>query len=434
MTFSDYFKMSSAERRGLRARLYALRTDSKAGEPAPLNYEAQQPPLAYVPLAVLQWIAPEASIPWMVYRLRLFGAFASLSLMVYATLRLGQSMGLRPAYLSASVFLLLVTQNVYGAVAHVANDWLSAPLIPLLFLAAESFWRKPAPRTAALFALTLAAGLLAKAYFLAFVPFAIGLVLWIARRQIWVFAGLLALTAGPWYLRNLLLYDSLTGLQTSIRSIPNSAVIKTFWSVSWPSALRGMLHAALWNANNSFTTFSRTTLDLMLILLGAGAALWLRLLCKKQGQPADWLIAGGTAVFSATLIYAMVLAGTMVGGVYPNATAWYSAGLLPGMFLVAIKGLSDAGRTGRWLAKAVLATSVYVLALTYFFKLIPLYAGLERRADFRMLYAIYWQRAGETFARLGDASMLNGVTVTALALATVVLAGFVCCRVCRALD
>jgi hypothetical protein len=432
--FDAYFKMDAAARRDLRARLYTLSPELRTKQTGPYNYEAQQPPLAYVPLAAMQWVAPGGAIPWRVFRLRLFCVFASLALLIYAAARLGQSMGMNPAYLAAAVFLLLTTQNLYAAVAHVANDWLSVALIPLLFLAAERFWRKPEDRQTALFALALTAGLLAKSYFLIFVPFAFLLVLWGGRKQVWLFTGLVAALAGPWYARNLLLYDSLTGLQASVRAIPRAAIVQTILSTSWPRALAGMARGTLWNANSSFTSFSQTTLNVLLLLLAAGGAFWLLGIRHRRGTPAEWMLFGGSSVFAAVPIYAMVLASTGLGLVYSNANSWHSAGLLPGAFLLAMRGFSRGGRTGRWLARAALALNVYILALTYFAKLIPLYAGFDGRANIRFLSALYLHQRGELVARLSDAAMLSGGVVIALALATTVYTGILAYRLCRALD
>ena len=432
--YSEYFKMDPAARRALRARLFALPPELRTKETGPPNYEAQQPPLAYLPLVAMQWVAPGGSLLRRVFRLRLFCVFASLALLIYALARLGQSMGMNPAYLAAAVFLLLTTQNLYAAVAHVANDWLSVALIPLLFLAAERFWRKPEARQAALFALTLAAGLLAKSYFLIFVPFALLLVLWAGHKQVWLFAGLVAALAGPWYVRNVLLYDSLVGLQASVRAIPRAAVIQLFLSTSWPPALAGMARAMLWNANSSFTSFSQATLTVLLLLLAAGAAFWLRSVRKGRAAPAEWLVPVGSAVFAAIPIYAMVQASASLGRVYPTANSWHSAGLLPAVFLLAMRGFSSGGCAGRWLARAVLGLSVYILALTYFAKLMPLYAGFEGRATLAFLSDICWRQRGEFITRLGDTAMLGGVTVMALALATTVYAVVLGYRLSRALD
>ena len=434
ISYRSYFEMDAAARRDLRARLFALPPELRTRETGPPNYEAQQAPLAYLPLVAMQWVAPGSALPWRVFRLRLFCVFASLALLVYAVARLGQSMGMNPAYLAAAVFMLLMTQNLYAAVAHVANDWLSVALIPILFLAAERFWRKPDTRQAALFALALAAGLLAKAYFLIFVPFAFLLVLWAGRKQVWVFAGLIAALAGPWYVRNVLLYDSLAGLQGPVRSIPRAAVVQTIWSTSWPQALAGMARGLLWNGNSSFTSFSQATLNVLLLLVAAGGVYWLLGVRKSRGTPAEWLVFSGSVLFTAIPIYAMVLANAGLGQVYSNANSWHGAGLLPGAFLLAMSGFSRGGRAGRWLARAMLAAGVYVLAVTYFAKLMPLYAGFEGRANIRLLSGLYLQQRGEFLARLSDAAMLNGGAVMALALATTVCAVVLGYRLSRALD
>jgi hypothetical protein len=432
--FNAYFGMDAAARRDLRARLYTLPPELRTRQTGPYNYEAQQPPLAYLPLVAMQWAAPGGALPWRVFRLRLFCVFASLALLIYTVARLGQSIGMNPAYLAAAVFMLLTTQNLYAAVAHVANDWLSVALIPLLFLAAERFWRKPEARQAALFALTLSAGLLAKSYFLVFVPFAFLMVLWAGRRQVWIFAGLVAALAGPWYIRNVLLYDSLVGLQASVRAVPLADIVRTFLSTSWPAALAGMARGLLWNANSSFVAFSRATLNVLLSLLAAGAAFWLRSVRGRRGQPAEWLVFSGSALFTAIPVYAMVLANTGLGQVYSNANSWHGAGLLPGAFLLAMRGFSSGGRAGRWLARAALGLSVYILVLTYFAKLIPLYGGFDSKATVGFLSGLYLYHRGELVSRLGDAAMLSGSAVIALALATTVCGAVLGYRLARALD
>jgi hypothetical protein len=434
ISYRSYFEMEPAARRAMRGRLYSGQALPEVGRPAPHNYEAQQPPVAYLPLAAIEWAIPGGALPWRAYRLRLFCAFLSLALVVYASLQLGELMGLRRAYLGAAVFLLLATQNLYGAIAHVANDWLSVALIPLLFLAAERFRQRPAVREAVVFALTLAAGLLTKSYFLVFVPFAVLLVLWVGRKQIWVFAGLVAAAAGPWYLRNVLLYDSLSGLQASVRAIPHADVMRVFWSVRWSPALLGLARSALWNSNSSFGIFSQTTLNVLLLLLTAGAALWLRGALRKQATPAAWLVVAGCAVFSVIPIYVMVLFGTVFKGIVTNANSWHSAGLLPGVFLLAMSGFSQGGRPGRWLARGTIAAGVYVLVLTYFAKLIPLYAGFEGRANLRFLSSLYFAQPAAVMARLGETAMLSGGVVVILALATTVCGVVLGCRLARALD
>ena len=50
ISYSEYFKMDPAAQRALRARLFALPPELRTKEAGPPNYEAQQVPLAYLPL------------------------------------------------------------------------------------------------------------------------------------------------------------------------------------------------------------------------------------------------------------------------------------------------------------------------------------------------------------------------------------------------
>jgi hypothetical protein len=104
------------------------------------------------------------------------------------------------------------------------------------------------------------------------------------------------------------------------------------------------------------------------------------------------------------------------------------------VFLLTMSGFSQAGRAGQWLARGTIAVCIYVLALTYFAKLIPLYAGFDGRANLRSLSSLYFQQPAAVLARLGETALLGGVVVAILALATTGWALVLAWRLARALD
>ena len=281
LTFQEFFALSPAERRERRERLYSIPARLRAETGVPFNHEAQQPPLAYLPLALIEHIARAAPLYQRVWLMRMFTALASLALLLFGVERLGIRMALPPAWRAAAMFLLCSTQSVYAASAHACSDWLSVPMIALLFLTADYFYTRRDTRSTLLFAAVLATGLLAKAYFLVFVPFAVALVLFARARQVVPFLGLLAILAGPWYIRNWALYHSVTGLQTAVRVVPLRAVLDTAHSIRWPTTLAGLARGTLWTA--IFLSFSWVTLSIMLVLLAVGFTF--RLLVTRKQPP-----------------------------------------------------------------------------------------------------------------------------------------------------
>ena len=332
-----------------------------------------------------------------------------------ATWTLGGKLDLPSGYRQAAVLLVLSTQMVYAAAAHVANDWLSIPLAPLLFLAALRFDERRDTRSASLLAITLSAGLLAKAYFLAFAPFTFGLVAWRNRRSLAVFAAIAGLCAGPWYLRNWMLYGNISGLQPSVASIDGGTLAGSFLAVPWPSALAAAARSSLWLANGSFSTFSATTLNLALLALGAGLVLWVRSALRRPPEAAEWIVIAGSAIYGAVLVYAIATFYVLSRHAATGATPWYSPALFPGLFCLALSGLARSGKVGRAILGLMLCLWTYIAGATYFAKLIPMYAGFGAQARPAALLDLYLHRRGPLFASLAFTTMIPPPAVVALA-------------------
>src|SRR2546429_8770830 len=100
----------------------------------------------------------------------------------------------------------------------------------------------------------MASGLLIKASLLVFLPMVL------LTPRAWLSAAILAVLAGPWYLRNILLYHNVTGTVDTTSGIGPAELIRAAASVPWLSSISAMAHTGLWTGNNSFTTFSVSTL------------------------------------------------------------------------------------------------------------------------------------------------------------------------------
>jgi hypothetical protein len=434
MTYSQYFEKTSSERAQMRRALWHLPVELQGQYTGHQNYEAQQPPLAYLLAALVDAVCAGWPLPLRVWLLRLVFGGLSITAFVLVTWKLGERLEIDIPYRSAALFFLLATQMVYASVVHVANEWLSLPLIPLLFLTADTFRRRPTTRGALWFAAVLSAGLLAKAYFLVFVPLAVLFALWVSRRHCAVALLVVALAAGPWYVRNWILYHHLTGIQPAVAAVPMEAVGRLVRSTWWPSALLDAGRAALWTANNTFATFSAATLDCLLALLAAGIALFLRDCHKRGTSTTEWIVLGGSLLYLPVPLYAIMVFGALEGKAQPNATAWYSVGLLPGMFLITMSGCARAGRWGRWFATLLVALCTYVVAATYFVKLIPLYAGYGAQGRASSLAVLYLQHAGDLMERLGQTALAGAWAVIALSGAVVLMGVFLGVQLTRRLD
>jgi hypothetical protein len=143
----------------------------------------------------------------------------------------------------------------------------------------------------------------------------------------------------------------------------------------------------LWTGNNSFTAFSSTTLNLVLLLLAAGLCFYLS---HRPWRPPERVAIAAIVLFCASLAYISVtfFAGSK-GGAFA-AVPWYMQGLLAPVLLLAFLGMSRAGRWGSLLARLTVLLWGYVLAATWLAKLIPMYGGFpESRAHLSSLWTWY---------------------------------------------
>lgn len=425
-SYSEYFALPATEQRRRRLALGDL--------PAGLrqiahgsNYEGQQPPLAYLLLAPIDRTMREMPLMSRVLVLRGCGALLAVIAYLAAFALLGRRMAIPESYTQTMAFCFLSLQNVFGSVAHIANDWLALPLIVLLFLAADAYWASPGRRRALVLGAVLAAGLLTKSYFLIFVPAAL-LVGW--RHGFWI-AVVAGFLAGPWYWRNVELYGSVSGLQEAVRPVSSAAMLAMARQMDWPGSVLGMARASLWTGNNSFVSYSMATLNVYLALVAGALGLWAAKVWQRGGSSGEWIVAGGTALFTIIPVYAMVLHGALNGEVSANANSWHTAGLLPGVFLLAAAGCGAWPRIGRWLAAGICLLSFYLLTTTYFVKLFPLYSGFSGSAGWASLRILYGDGGREMFSRLDRTALWGGASLGLAAGFLCVYAAVTCWWLCR---
>ena len=429
MTFSEYFALPAAERAARRAALWRTPTEwrgtVKPG--ANSNYEAQQAPLAYLALAPLDILWAREPLPVRVLRLRLVCAVAAVLLCFGAALALARRLEMGTAVTSLMLLLLLCAQMFYGATAHVANDWLAVGLSAWFFVALVRYLQQPTLRAAIWLGAVVGAGLLTKAYFLAWAATA-ALAAVLGRRariaQAGAFALVLCAMAAPWFLRNLHVYGSLSVMQQTMRGVKHHDILRAALTLPWGKTLAAQLRGALWTGNSSFNSFSRTTLNLILILLGMALVAWLVTVRRaRQGALERWL-AIALGIFGLALAYACaVFHAYRAGSVH--LMSWHTAaGFLP-LACLAACGPRRAGAAGKWLASALAIGFAYLNIATYAIKLIPQYAGCDAgRFRWHEFHNCYVAAGDRTLRLLSDTAL--GPAWLILALAPVVSALALC--------
>ncbi len=393
-TFDRYFALSPADRARQRGALETIPPADRRVDSAHTNYEAQQPPLAYLMLAVPDLPLADAPLPQRALWLRLTGAVVAALITFFAAAGLFRELALPPCYRALGLFCLFACQMYWATVAHIANDALALALAIWFASAAAAFANRPRVAGALHLALATALGLLTKAYFLPLLLLAVCLVAWLCLRGLPGFAAVVGLLAGPWYLRNVLLYHNLSGLLMASGATTPGRVLGSLTEVEWHRTIPYMLRATLWTGNNSFTSFSALTLNLLLALLAVGLILYAAQSWRKRPGTAEWSVLGFIAVYSAAVLLVVANDVNFLGGASAGAAPWYTEVLLPPVLAVSFLGLSRSRRAiGLPISLGILLLWTYLCAATYLVKLIPLYGGYQQgRATLPEIW--HWYRSG----------------------------------------
>jgi hypothetical protein len=386
-TYEEYFGLPADKQLAIRAELYQSPGDRRwSGSPF-LNYEAHHPPLAYALMAMVERALEGMALPWRVLVLRVLVAIAGTLLLFAGMRRLMSALEVGEGFDDAAVLCVLMCQMTTATMAHVANDWLAVPLSVWLLVVMIGAWRGPGMVAGAKVGGVLAMGLLTKAYFLAFLPLVVvGCLLLRAWRMWLVITGMVALIAGPWYLRNWLHYGVISGMQEGRAAISVGLMMSTAMQLDWPRLVLVNARRALWTGNNLFLAFSTKTLNVILTVL---ASCVLMGLARGRHRVAGWVTAGHCATFATALAYSTVISTIYTQGVADGPSPWYSQVVMGPLIAVGMLGCSRMGRVGQWLGSGLVGVFGYVLVVGYWGKLIPAYAGYVDRAAVGVLFERY---------------------------------------------
>lgn len=415
ISFEDWFAFSPSERARREELVASISPNLRSESSALQNYEAQQAPLAYLLLAPLDRLLASIHLRARVLVLRIIIAVIATLLLLFACNALCDELGLSERFKLAALFCIFSTQIVWAAITHVANDWLSILLAAWFFVWLVRFTKTGSQKDAMILAVITALGLLAKAYFIAFVP-----VLAVAfirqairnrtRRLIVGLAALVALAiAAPWYIRNLLVYRNVSGMQESVKGAKTAQILDAARQIDWPRSLIESARWSLWTGNGCHFSFSQRTLNLELILLlaafGAFFFHW-----KQIKNPEKWVLAS-IAAFIAALLYDLCLTWVDTHGMQTTTGPYYSPCILPAIYILAFLGFERTGKAGRVLATALCLVSFWIALITYAFKLIPSYGGNWGKASVTSILA-WW--SGQPLAALTGVTLASPSAVISL--------------------
>jgi len=430
MTYSEYFALPDRERAARRDALWNM----PAGEReivrpgANMNYEAQQTPLAYLLLAPLDMLWAQEPLPVRVLRLRLFCAIVAVLVCFGAALTLAHLLEMDRAATSLMLALLVSAQMFYGATAHVANDWLSVSLAACSLVILLRYLNAPDMRGALALGVVVGLGVMAKASSLAWAAVAalVVLVMLLRRRariaQALAFASALLAVIAPWFLRNYYLQGSFSVMQQTMRGVGAGDALHAALTLPWLETIATQLRSALWTGNSSFTTFSRSTLNVVLALVGLALAAWVATQARARRAALERWMVVALGVFALALAYAYsVFYATRPG--LAHLMPWHAVAVFPPLACLVACGTRRAGNAGRWLAAGLVLGFVYLNIATYILKLIPLYGGCDvGRMKWRELHTCYVANADRTFRLLFDTALGPAWLIFALAAAVSVLA------------
>jgi hypothetical protein len=397
IAFENWFAFSPAERARRIRELRAIPWTQRKQPSALLNYEAQQTPLAYLLLAPLDALFSQCDIPTRILFLRLILALAATALTFGACICLCKELGLLDPFRLILLAGFFEMQIFAAAVCHIANDWLSITAGTWFFALMASLINRARTRDAYLLSLVIATGLLAKAYFLAFLPVFLAVLLYVKWRSrlpaktVVISLLIILLLAGPWYLRNLLLYKALAGLQEDVGVTGGPDVLTAWQHMNWPKTLLDSARLSLWTGNESHISFSQATLNLELLFISV--ALLLFAVHVKKMRPVELWTILASLIFLAALLYDLCIAA----GAHELQTTtgpYYAPCILPAVLALACLGLQRSGTIGKFLAIAGGLLSAWIAALTYIAKLIPYYGGFIGRSTLGSLWHWWTDRNG----------------------------------------
>ena len=417
VSYPEFFSWPEYRRQQAHEKLASIDPNLRWNPSDFINYEGLQAPLAYAVLALPERITARFPLPMRVLMLRIIAGTLGAVLLFLAAIRLVSQLEIISPHGEVALFCAFSSQMIWATMAHVANDWLAVPLTVWLLVTTIDYAKCPSVRRAVSLSILLSLGLLTKAYFIAFIP-AIAVC---AFRRRWLDLGvsiiLLLGLAGPWYVRNLERYNTISGMQELRDGVNPSAAIPYLRIERLPAGIEAYARSALWTGNNTFRTFSIWTLRGLLIAWLFALILW----AVTRHRMAEWIVVLHSGLFILALAYNAATNYVGSHGKSASPGAWYGQVLLVPILALGFLGTSRSRKAGRVIATALLLIFGYILATTYWVKLMPLYGGFEGRTSLSSMAMLYVHRLPMLAAGLNELCLGRATYVFLMASVVLVL-------------
>jgi hypothetical protein len=411
-SYPEFFGWPESMRQQAHRQLRNIDTSLRWQRSNILNYEALQAPLAYAILALPERALARMPLPSRVLLLRIIAGTLGGLLLFLGAERLARQLGISGAHKEAAIFCMFSSQMLWATLSHVANDWLSVPLALWLLVTAIDYEECPSVRRAMLAWSVLAMGLLTKAYFIAFLPLPISACL---IRHKWRDLGIglvfLAAFAGPWYVRNVERYGTISGMQELRQGTDPMLALQAIHITKIPAALDSYARGALWTANNTFRSFSVKTLRAVIFAWLAALLLWVP---ARHGR-AEWIVVRFCGLFILALAYDAGINYVASHHETASPAPWYTQVLLAPMLALGFLGTSRCAAAGRFVAASMVLLWGYILVATYWVKLIPLYGGFAGRTSLTSVTMLYRDRLPAVMAGLNDVCLAPAAVIMPIA-------------------
>ena len=417
-SYPEFFSWPESRRQQVHRQLYRIDPALRWQPSGFVNYEAHHAPLAFAALALPERALAKLPLPSRVLALRILAGALGALLLVTGAERLAAQVGIRDPHKDVLIFCALSSQMTWATLAHVANDWLAVPLTIWLLVMLIHYDEAPQPRRAVLASVVLSLGLLTKAYFIAFIPVMASVCILRRRwRDLGISLLIVLALAGPWYMRNVQRYGTISGMQEARAATDATAALGTIRIRELPAAIDSYARSALWTANNTFRTFSSHTLTAVIAVWLAAVLLWVTTRRKR----AEGLLVLYAGVFILALAYDTALAFVYTHGQATSPSPWYTQVLLVPVLTLGLLGTSRRERAGKVVAGLMALLFGYVLVVTYWVKLIPLYSGFEGRTSLASMAALYGKRLPALMTGLNDVCLAPAAMILFLSGAVTVL-------------
>jgi hypothetical protein len=354
LSHDQFWQLPSEERARRSAELRALPAAwaSENSSPPLQLWEAQQPPLYYWMAAPVYRIIRGFDLPMQVWILRCLTALMA-SLAIPCAFFAARNIFSDHRLALGTAVLVASMPELYLSACRVSNEGLAIALGAVIVMLGVS--KRVGPLSVA-----LGAALLTKAYFLAFLPWAV-FVMFKARRMRWLILCLAI--CGWWYVRTWLLTGTITGEERDVaaHAISRMSVFAAMLHMPWRRTLDFVGTSYIWLGGWSFLglrSWMIRGVEALLAIAAAGVAV--RIFRRRELMWLSALVAcmlAGLAYHAVTGFRSTGDAGTM---------GYYLYCLVVAEAILMVAGL------GRWIALAFLA----IEAFGVWIYMLPYYAGL----------------------------------------------------------